>query len=960
VGLLALLIAGILSVPPSQSPFDVQEAPQRFREISRAASELRARGEYEKALAALQKASSISIAAALGHQSRLCTLRTALLMWDLGRIPESKRYFEDARTAFERAGDKRSAEFSAGGLKVIELYEQGKKDRDAKYYYLSLRRFEEAISLGKATGIPDFELKCLRQQGLAYWEMGEIARFHDVNEQALAISTAINHEIEKGRCLNNIGISFHKQNEFSKATECLESALACLRSAGDRPSEAECLSNLGVLYRDLGNYSQARSCLAGALAIDRETGDREATVLDLGNLGSVLLMKGTDARNREDLLQSLEAFRECASLRDPTGSNAHAVFAALNDIGIVYNELGEHEKSRSYFEAALGAVEGTPFVQEKGHVLCNIAASYLYEGRIDEARRYYEVSSLLADANALENVRIESNVGLGKCYELGRSDEKALEHYQRSVSVLENIRLRLSSELLSIGFARNKLGAYQSIVDILARQYRDRPSDGLLERIFNTSERAKARAFLENVLAADAPGLSPNSPRNQERLESLSKNIAELTDRLSRPGLLPEEKASVSEELEHEEGEFVRLSTEINSLSRQGRSLASDGISSLQDVKRQILDDQAILLEYYLGDERSYLVAVTAKSADLFLLPGKTSLESSLRAYLKLTSERPFEGGAGYGAAERIGRELLPFIGRPAYAGKTKLIIIPDGILHYLPFEALRIPAQAGSAYLVEEFSISYSPSASSLSALKRAGKAASWKMDLLAVGGSLYDERRTRSGEPAPSRTAATRKLYGDELTLFQPLPYSLQEARQVARMFPRKRVRVLEREAASEATVKALPLEDFRIIHFACHGLLDEKHPFRSALVLSLLDEQDNDGFLQTREIYRLKTRADLVVLSACRTAGGRLEPAEGPMGLARSFFFSGTRSVLASLWPVNDKAAVDLMREFYRRFLAGNTAAEALRLAKTKLLKTSRNHPFYWAGFVLIGDPGAADRR
>ncbi|HSA95812.1 MAG TPA: CHAT domain-containing tetratricopeptide repeat protein [Acidobacteriota bacterium] len=882
-----------------------------------------------------------------------------LLTWDLGRITESKRYFEEARAAFELCSDIRSAEFSADCLEIIRLYEQGKKDRDAKYLYLSLRRFEEAISLGQAIGIPDFALKCLRQQGLTYWEMDELVRFHEVNERALGIATVIGHQVEKGRCLNNLGISYHRRNEYSLAAEYLESALTCIRSAGDRPTEAECLSNLGVLYRDLGNYSRARSCLAGALALDREIGDRESMATDMGNLGTLLLRKGADTRNKDDLFQSLEAFRECASLRDALSSDARASFATLNDIGIVYNELGEHGMSRSFFEAALRAVNGTPFAREKGHVLCNIAASYLYERRVDEARRYYEISYRLGAENALENVLIESSFGLGKCHELSRADTLALDYYQRSVIALERIRERLSSEILSIGFARNKLGAYQSIIDILARQYLDRPADGLLEQLFSTSERAKARAFLESILAA-APGPSPDSPRTQERLESLSENIAELAERLARPGLPAEEKASVNDELEHEEGEFVRLSSELDPRARQGRPLATDSIYSFQDLRRQILDDQSILLEYDLGDERSYLVAVTAMSAGLFLLPGRTALEKSLRAYLKMTSEGSFESGAGHGAAERIGRELLPFVGRAEYGGKTKLIIIPDGALHYLPFEALRIPAESGSQYLVEKFSVSYSPSASSLNVLKNTGKTTSWKMDLLAVGGPLYEEGDARSGQPALSRTAATRRLYGDEPALFCPLPYSRQEAREVAGMFPRKRVVILEREAASEGALKALPLGDFRIIHFACHGLIDEEHPFRSALALSFLDEPDNDGFLQTREIYGLKTRADLVVLSACRTAGSFLEPSEGAMGLARAFFFSGTRSVLASLWPVNDRAAVDLMKEFYRRILSGNDAAEALRLAKLKLLRTSRNHPFYWGGFVLIGDSEAVALR
>jgi CHAT domain-containing protein len=201
-----------------------------------------------------------------------------------------------------------------------------------------------------------------------------------------------------------------------------------------------------------------------------------------------------------------------------------------------------------------------------------------------------------------------------------------------------------------------------------------------------------------------------------------------------------------------------------------------------------------------------------------------------------------------------------------------------------------------------------------------------------------------------------ALQRLYGERVFNLPPLPYSRAEVQGIAGLFSDEEASVLVGEAASEEAVKAYPLDDYRIIHFACHGILDENHPFRSALVLSLIAGQGNDGLLQMREISELTTDADLVVLSACRSARGLLEDAEGPMGLARSFFSAGARSVLASLWSVNDRAAVFFMQEFYKDYLSGHSAREALRTAKMKMLKTAWKHPFYWAGFVLVGDPEA----
>jgi CHAT domain-containing protein/Tfp pilus assembly protein PilF len=953
VNLSVLVLIWTLLARAGAPSSDLRAGQAQFWQASVQASVLRSQGEYEKAVVSLREALSISEQFDLQHHHRLGLVRMGLLLWDLARIPESWRCFSEAMTAFEHAGDLQGAHFCRDCAELIRLYERGKKDRETKLYYVSLQRFDKAIALGRATGIPDFELKCLRQKCLTFWEMDRTDSFKEMSEQGLLISMAIHHEVERGRCLNNIGIAYHKQNEFSLAVEYLENALSCIRKTGDTPTEAECLSNLGILYRDLGNSQRALHYLEGALAIDQEIGDRTSVSADLGNIGTVLLREGVETRNEQSLFRGLEAFRKSLNLSVSGLADTYSGLTALNNIGIILNELGEHRESRAYFEKALKAASGEAFALERGHLLSNIAASFLYENRIDEARRYYEMSYELGVVKTLENVVIESSFGLGKCYELDRSYSAALEFYLHSLSALENVRGRVSSEILTIGFERNKLGVYQSIIDILTLEYEDRPSQELLGRIFDIVERAKARAFLENIRYANMDKAVGESPLIRERQQALSKNIRELNERLSRPDLHEEEKADIDAELEHEEDEFVRLSFEAKA-DRQGvRNRALEGVCSIEDIQRQVLDDETILLEYDLGEKRSSLLLVTTASAELFTIPGRAELERSLRAFLKLTAERSIDSKDCYRASERIAQEILPFTARDDFRGAKKLIVIPDEILHYLPFETLRVVSPAGSRFLIEKLALSYCPSASSLWALKNIRNIRPRGKDLLAVGEPLYTKRSGRPAETALKEKAAGHPFYGDKDIDFPSLPFSREEVREIAKMFPEEKVKVLVGQAASEDAVKALPLEEFRIIHLACHGLLDESHPFRSALVLSLMGERENDGFLQMREIYGLTTRADLVVLSACQTARGLLEHAEGPMGLARPFFFTGARSVVASLWTVNDKAAVLFMREFYRQFLTGKTAGDALRLAKIKFLKSARDQPFYWASFVLIGD-------
>jgi CHAT domain-containing protein len=198
---------------------------------------------------------------------------------------------------------------------------------------------------------------------------------------------------------------------------------------------------------------------------------------------------------------------------------------------------------------------------------------------------------------------------------------------------------------------------------------------------------------------------------------------------------------------------------------------------------------------------------------------------------------------------------------------------------------------------------------------------------------------------------------ISGEETIHIPPLPFSRREVQDVAKSLASLGADTLTGDAANESNIKQWPLRDYRIIHIACHGFLNVSSPFRSALALSASDESGDDGFLQMREIYGLNLNAELVVLSACQTAAGRLEQSEGTMGLTRPFFFAGARSVIASLWPINDQSTVTFMHDFYSHLVEGRPAVEALREAKTMMLKSRWAHPFYWASFLLQGDPSAA---
>jgi len=956
MGLSEILALVLLLFPGGSrsSPLPPEQRPLRLPFLQ--AALLRSQGEYEKSFAVLQPALILARRDQRYGDQAKCLLRMGFLTWNLGDIAEAERYFGEAEAAFLKAKDPRSQEFCAKCLEMIGFYNKGKEDRKASLFYRSIERFEAACLLGREIGFSDLQLKCLRQQSLTYLEMRKIELFAENSRKGLDISVAINHKIEQGRCLNNIGAYYQQRHDYSQAVKYFEDALSAARTTNELQTEAECLSNLGLVYRELGDFTQAQFCLSRAIELDERRGDTAAISMDLNNIGSVSLRRGLDEKSTAHLHQAMEAFEKCLVLQNRGDQDPVVCFAALNNMGIALHELKRHHSARLQFHKAMRFAEGESRVLERSHVLCNIAESFLDEEDVEGALTYYRMAHELSSRNSFENVLMASSIGLGRCFEKKSDDASALSFYRIAMEAMEGMRARISSDPFLIGFARNKFGAFQRAINILARRQIERPSQESLAELFDLIERAKARAFLESVILARANIAEPDLSMLKERQRFISGNISDLTLALARRPLPSGDEQALKNELEHAEQDYIRLISEMKIAGRTSEN-ESNATSSIPEIQRVLDAEGAVLLEYFLCEQLSYLVFVSPISARLFVLPGSHQIEASLRAFLKLISDRSSDPRAGFEAAERIGRELMPFDRAEIIKKAKALIVVPDGILHNLPFEAIRAHGEKGMSYLVEDLAVSYCPSSSALLALKDPMTPRSWKKDILAIGGSNYGRsiRRVEGVSPSRRGTVSTRDVL-DDVTL-APLPFSEKEVRDISKLFSAGAVDVLMGDAASESSLKRLVLKDYRIIHFACHGLVNERYPFRSALALSRTETSEDDGFLQMREIYGLSMNAELVVLSACKTGKGLLVGSEGLLGVARPFFFAGARSVIASLWTLNDQASVVFMGEFYIGLIGGKPANEALRDAKKKMLGSKWAHPFFWAAFMLQGDPSTA---
>jgi CHAT domain-containing protein/Tfp pilus assembly protein PilF len=909
-------------------------------------------GEFEQASLDFLKALSISRQLKYPYGQSKCLLKLAILKWDLGHIAESSEYFEKARAVFINTYDRRAEEYCIKCLKIIQLYGQGKAARDNNLNLISLEKFEQAIFLGRETGFLNYELKCLRQIGFTYWQMGRINLFLESNKKGLEISTRINHKIEKAKCLNNIGVYYQKQNDYPLALINYENALSIIETTDDQSTEAECLSNIGIVYRDLGNLSKAQQYLLSALELDNDSGDIDSISKDMNNIGSVYLRSGIDGQNTHELLRAMDMYRRCISLPSIVNTNSLLYYAALNNMGIVQSEMKDYISARKSFRRALNIVNNGNYPTEIGKVYTNIASSYLNENKINNAIEYFNKAFEIGLEHSVVNILMEACLGLGQCYEMKKEYQLAIFYYRKSIEAMESIWDLIPSEYFKIEYARNKMNAYQRIVRILVSLYRDNPHSTSIEEIFNYVERAKARAFLENIREAWEGDNTGTNASYSEKRQEISNSISILFRKMLAYGLRSEAKQQINNELEREEEKYLSLISKIQTEARDKIQNISKKICSISQLQKQIINSETVLLEYYIEEKESYLFIITKNVANICVLAGRDGLEQSLRAYIKILSFSSSDKSVGIEAAKRIYEELIP----PENGGMLReakaLIIIPDGILCYLPFETLRTGLGNGSGYLVEKMEISYCPSSSSLFILKQKNKQDVVHKAILVLGGPSYEILPTNEND-IPKKRMQDR-LFGEHGIGFPKLPFSREEALEIGKLFKKSERTILVGENASEEAIKTLPMNEYRLIHFACHGYLDERVPFRSALVLSMYAQQKDDGYLQVREICELTLSADLVVLSACHAGSGIMERGEGPMGLARPFFYAGTRSVLASLWSINDKTSVFFMKEFYRNIISGHSVGKALQLTKIKMLHSAWANPFYWACFILNGDP------
>jgi CHAT domain-containing protein len=581
--------------------------------------------------------------------------------------------------------------------------------------------------------------------------------------------------------------------------------------------------------------------------------------------------------------------------------------------------------------------------------------------------------------------------------------DEALRNIEAALAIIETLRIKIAGQELRSSYYATIQDYYKLYIDLLMRLHKQQPDAGYDGKALQANERSRARSLLELLTEVRVDIRQGVDTKVVERERALQKQLnAKAREQVT---LLSGQHADVqatniAREIENLTTEFQQVETQIRQTSPRYAALTQPQPLTLREIQTQVLDPDTLLLEYSLGQEHSYLWAVTPTSITSYELPKRAEIETVAREFyqflrtppLQAASDAEAQGGIG-GAlqrqadaqseqtAARLSQMLLAPVG--ALLGKKRLLIVADGALQYIPFAALPVPAGASSnsvrTPLIVKHEIVSLPSASTLAVLRReAGERKSAPKTLAVLADPVFertDERfKAGTGRPAVNTNASVGLPNGSHGlsqvaaksaqesgmaadSLFQRLPASRREADAISALAPPvARLEALD-FAANRATATDPVLADYRFVHFATHGFLDSQHPELSGIMLSMFDEEGNpqDGFLRAHEVFNLKLNADVVVLSACQTGLGKDVKGEGLVGLTRGFMYAGTPRVVVSLWSVNDVATAELMTHFYRGMLGNKLRpARALQAAQVSMLSDKRYAaPFYWAAFTLQGE-------
>lgn len=835
-------------------------------------------------------------------------------------FPKAIEYSEKALNLAEKLGDRQQI----GRILFFLSYENYR----AQNYTKSHELLDKACLIFETTG-NKFDLFSIPyEKGDQYRDVGEYEKALEQYQKAASIGETIPDFERLGYIWTQFGIVYNRSGNSWKSLEYHLKAFEFFERFGDKNWVARTSINLGVSYGILNNLDLSLFYIQKAYNIWNEKrgtqlpGDGLATAIV--NIGVIYRFQG---KYDEALKKHQEALEIFERLKDTNG-----IASTYHGFGLTYHSQRDYNRALENYGRALEIYKGLP--SEKGKyagILSFIAEVYLEQGNYQQALDFAQQATNISEQighSSSSSVRLRMLTG--KAYLGLNQPEKARQAFEAAIAIAETL------------FARGQSfgGMTQSYIEMVGLL----SSEGNAIEAFSYAERVKSRTLLDILQNGRIDITKTMSTEERETETKLKKEMVSLNSKISdekdKTRLAELQKQLKAKRLEFEEFQIRLYATKPELKVQRGKMKPV----SLDEAAKLLPDDKSALLEYVVGQDKSFLFVITKNSAQKVSL--KVYPIEIKRKDLAKQSES-FRSKIAKGDLDfaRASQDLYNLLLKPAEAqlkNKTNLVIVPDNALWDLPFQTLQ-PTQ--NKYLIETSAISYAPSLTALDEMAKKNKGKQFSgATLLAFGNPTVNKATSDQ---------LKQVFMSDSL---EPLPEAERLVKSLQKMYGANRSKVFVGAEAREETAKT-ESSKFRIVQFAAHGILNDFAPMYSNIVLAQKQNDPNeDGLLEAWEMKDLDLNADMVILSACETARGQVSNGEGVIGMSWALFIAGAPTTVASQWKVESSSTTELMLEFHRQLLNGkeSSKAEALRRASLKLLKTAKyRHPSYWAGFVLVGD-------
>jgi CHAT domain-containing protein/Tfp pilus assembly protein PilF len=814
----------------------------------------------------------------------------------LGEATEAMKF---ARAAVSRAKEKGALDWEAYGYFAVgAAYAAVGNLEDA------IAAYNRSLELLKGQDDAKGEATAFNNLGLIYVARGDFDRALDYFQKALKLSQSSNDPKLAAYASNNIGTIYSRRSDPLTAFRHFKEALEFAVLHKDRRLEAAVLASLADSYFVINspNYS---------LKLLKEAAAAFAAIEDPGHESEALISLAYAYTALGRYQEALDVLRPVLESRSIAADSARQGYV-LRGMGYIYNFMGDHTKALTYYTEALVKLEAAGDNNAKEDLYAAWGAASVANGDYQKAEELYTKGLSLAKTAGIRQSQPFFLAGLGLLREKQGNLAQAESLYDQGIVVSESLHSAAHIEELKTVVGSLSAEVFSPAILLKFKL-------GKWTEAFELAEKARARTFLDqmnNVRIDMHKGGDPELVNHEQALRFDMRSLEEKLRKEQRNNPSSEACRLMEASLKAKEEAYAALLIRLKASNPRYAQLQSYSPVSLNEIQR-LLGSQTTLVSYFVTADKTLAFVIGSDSFQVVDIPVKdTDLRAAIYWFRDFTSLRNAE-------PESL-KQLETWLIAPIrqYIKTSEVVIVPHSILHYVPFAALT----DGRIYFGDDHTIYHLPSASTLPSLRR----------------------RIR---PDGNRLLS---LAQSQATGLPSLRYVDEESRSVAKLY---NTQALPTGRATRAEFRKRA-SAYNVLHIAAHAELNTTSPLFSRIRLA--SDRDDSGALEVREIYGMDlARTNLVVLSACETQLGAQSKGDDIVGLNRAFLYAGASSVIASLWTVDDAATSVLMKAFYGHLKQGLNKAAALQAAQTATRK-KYPHPYYWAAFVLTGDPGKNRRR